>query len=81
MLDLKNKMDSSLLYLAPCVAVAFYLLLGIFAFCFYYYKNNNSKEEKEESFYKQKQHSEGHVQVENGEPHGAINSYFVVIHL
>ena len=81
LLDSKNKMDSPVLYIAPCVAVAFFVLLGIFVFCFYHYTSDNSEEEREENFHKQKHYSEGHVQVDIGETRGGIKSYFVVIHL
>ena len=74
-------MDNPVLYIAPCVAVAFFVLLGIFVFCFYHYTSDNSEEEREENFHKQKHYSEGHVQVDIGETRGGIKSYFVVIHL
>lgn len=77
-------MENYLLYLAPCVAVAFFVLLGMFAFCFYYYKSYNSKERKGEDFHEQQQQHrsgpQGHF-VEKGGPHSAMNGYFVVVHL
>lgn len=80
-------METYLHYLAPVLAVIFFVLLGIVIYC-YYHKTCIRKEEDNMDEQKEQlndgdddaQGVAGHF-VEKKRSHSAVNDYFVVVHL
>lgn len=68
-------MDNYLLYLAPILAVLFFMLLAILTYC--YYRSNRDDNDKQE-----KLNDAQFIAVETKKrSHSAVDDYFVVMHL
>ena len=76
-------MESFVPYLAPFLAVVFFLLLGVLIYLFYC-KPCKRKEEDEDVNKEQRQQLNDPADcdfVEKKRSNGAVNDYFVVVHL
>ena len=69
-------MDNYLLFLAPCLAVLFFMLLAILTYCYYNSRKSDKRDLKEEV-------NEGHLTVAETKErsHSVMDDYFVVKHL
>lgn len=75
-------MENYFLFLAPFIAVVFFVLLGVFIYCFYI-KSCDRGEDREENIDEQKGQFNDAAEdfVERKRSHSAVNDYFVVVHL
>ena len=73
-------------FLAPIIAVVFFVLLGVVIFCFYNKSCDRSEEGEEEYIEEQKGQQQLNKEaadsdfVERKSAHSAVNDYLVVVH-
>lgn len=78
-------MENYFNFLAPIIAVVFFVLVGVVIFCFYHKSCDRSEEGEEEFIEEQKgqQLNEDAADsdfVERKRSHRAVNDYLVVVH-